>query len=389
MRIGYEYVLPGGSDTGVEIAIRQLLSAIVHLESPHAFEVYARKDSASHIPKHPNVNTHVSPVASLGRSARIIWQQTVLPASLHFRPVDVYHATGYVASPLLPVPTVLSVYDMTALDNPDMTRKTNAMHYGLTIPASIWMAQRVIVPTNYVKERVVSITGIASERIEVISLGINKRFRKLEGEAIKERLESFASLVYGKYILSVGNLEPKKNLTTLLRSFGKLPKSLSKDLKLVLVGSEGPEKKRLVKLASEMGIAEQVVFMGYVNDEILVALYNQAELLAYPSFDEGFGFPPLEAMACGTPVIVSNAGALPETVGDAAILCDPDESAAWAAAIKQALMQPPFRQVLCRKGFERAQQFTWNAAACRTMEVYKEVAQEKQHAELQVLGNTE
>jgi len=212
--------------------------------------------------------------------------------------------------------------------------------------------------------------GIPEERISVVYEGIDHQlFRPVERK-----------LLDYPYLLYVGTEQPRKNLVGLLRAFRKLKSQGNfKDLKLVKVGSAGgPEaefRKETLRAIRELGLSGDVVFTGYVAEEDLPAYYSGAECFILPSFYEGFGFPPLEAMACGCPVIVSNVASLPEIVGEAALLVDPNDSDNLAGAIEVVLTDDCLRRELVSKGLERASQFTWEKAAKETVKVYESVAQ--------------
>lgn len=370
MRVGYEYMLPGETDTGVEIATRNLLDALIKANTEHDFKVYTRKQASKQIPKDSRITQNLSRIASTSRIGRIAWQQAILPLILRSKPVDIYHATGYVVSPFLPVPTILSIYDTIALENPELTRKINSLHYRLTLPASIRAAQRIIVPTNYVKSRIVELTNTPSNKVTVIPLGISECFKVMDKDKARTRLESLGRWSQQKYILAVGNVEPKKNLKMLIEAFATLPAQLNESLHLVIVGNPCAGKKELIQYASQLGVAQRIIFTGYVDDETLVALYNCAELFTYPTLDEGFGLPPIEAMACGTPVITSNAGALPETTGSMATLLSPYAPEAWATAIEKIATHSSLQQEHQERGVSYAKNFTWRNTANSVLEVY-------------------
>ncbi len=377
MRIAFEYMLPGCHDTGVEVAIRELLSALVKLRSDDEFMVYTNRRASRTIPKDPNISRNVSRLASIGRPFRIAWQQLVAPTVLRNHRPDIYHATGYVASPFLGLPTVVSVYDTIALDHPELTRWQNAAHYRLGVRAGLRTAERVIVPSAHVKNRLVTLTGMHQEKVTVIPLGVGQRFKPLSETETARCLAPIPALEGRKYILFVGNLERKKNLSMLLSAFAGLQESSRDSLKLVLAGKPGNDARVLGKAAHEAGIADDVVFTGYMDDDVLPALYCGAQLFVYPSLEEGFGLPPLEAMACGTPVVAADSAALPETTGGAAVLVDPMDSEALSHAISSVLNNSARCEELRKDGLKHAKTFTWEVCAKRVMDVYREVVAER------------
>jgi glycosyltransferase involved in cell wall biosynthesis len=171
-------------------------------------------------------------------------------------------------------------------------------------------------------------------------------------------------------------LERKKNLSSLIAAFARMLQKEPKDLALVIVGGVGDDLPNLRRTISEAGVEGRVLLAGRVSEETLVALYNGAEAFVYPSWEEGFGLPPLEAMACGTPVLCSNAGALPETVGNAALLFSPDSPLELASKLSLVLAEPRRAAVLKAEGLKRASSFTWAECARRVAQVYRAVIKE-------------
>ena len=229
-------------------------------------------------------------------------------------------------------------------------------------------ATHIIAVSHTTKRDLIQHLDIPEETISVVYEGIDHNvFRPAERR-----------LVDYPYLLYVGTEQPRKNLDGLLGAFSKLKSQGGfKDLKLVKVGGPGvPEfRKATLRAVERLGLSEDVVFTGYVAEEELPAYYSGAECFILPSFYEGFGFPPLEAMACGCPAIVSNVASLPEVVGDAALLVDPNDTDNLVGALRLILTDGGLRQQLVSRGLERASQFTWEKAARETLGVYATVTQ--------------
>ena len=232
-------------------------------------------------------------------------------------------------------------------------------------------AARIIAVSQTTKHDLVKHLGIPEEHISVIYEGIDHRLFK----PTSRRLMDYP------YVLFVGSEHPRKNFAQLIRAFFKLKTQRRfKDLKLVKVGKAGgPEaefRKQTLHVINELNIPRDVVFVDYVPEEDLPAYYSGAECFILPSLYEGFGLPPLEAMACGCPVIVSDAASLPEVTGDAAITVKPQDTSSLADAIEMVLTDKRLRQELVSKGLNHAQQFSWEKAARETLEVYQLVERE-------------
>jgi glycosyltransferase involved in cell wall biosynthesis len=235
-------------------------------------------------------------------------------------------------------------------------------------------ADMVIVPSNAVAKDVVQYLQVERERITVIPMGCDPRFYPSE-EPVRVAAMRRRYGVPERYILFVGTLEPRKNVTTLLQAFGRVAAEQPQDgLHLVITGGSGWGGEDYMGLVADLGLHHLVRFTGFVDDAHLPDLYRNALLFVYPSLYEGFGLPVLEAMACGIPVITSNRSSLPEVAGDAALLVDPTQPEALAAAMSGLLHDGSWRQELRAKGLARSAAFTWEVVAQRTLAVYRTVS---------------
>ena len=373
MRVGYEYLLPGFQDTGVERTIRNLLTALVRLAPETDFTVFSRGSIERNLLDSPNVRQRRSRMANCGRPARILWQQLVGPTSCRREDLDVYHATGYVVSPRFGIPTVVSVYDTISLERERLTTSLNAIHYRWAVPMGIRSAKQIVVPSEYVRSRLMEITKSAGDNIHVVPLGVSTSFVRLERDEANRRLRPLFQTIPESFLLFVGNIERKKNLRTLISAFSRSRCRRKMNLKLVLAGKAGNALSIVKRTIREERLDEDVILTGYVDEETLVALYNAASLVVYPSEMEGFGLPPLEAMACGTPVVASRAGSIPEVVGDAALLVDPGNVDGLAESLDGVLHSHEIHASLVARGLRRSKAYNWERAAERTLEIYREV----------------
>jgi glycosyltransferase involved in cell wall biosynthesis len=309
------------------------------------------------------------PVTNRSRLARIVYEERWLARRL--KGFDLLHAPGYVAPKRLPCPLVLTVYDLVALTHPELAKKSNVLHYRWRLPRSARAAARIIVPLERVARQVVERLGVERERVRVVPLGVDARLKPPSLDA-RARVRARHHL-NRPYILSVGNIEPKKNLPMLLRAFASLKRN-GLPHELVIVGKRGWKCRDVLRLPAELDIEADVRFLGYVEDDDLAGLYGGAELFAFPSLVEGFGLPPLEAMACGTPVVASDAEALVESTGDAAEHVPALDPEALANAMRRVLSDAALRERLRAAGLARAARFTWPRAAELTRAVYREAA---------------
>lgn len=232
--------------------------------------------------------------------------------------------------------------------------------------AGIRKACRIIVPSNHTRMDLVNYLGLPEEKITVVYHGIDKVFRPRRGSRPCDE----------PYILYVGTEQPRKNLVTLLKAFKMLKRDPSfNDLRLVKVGNAGSKifRKYTLNAIRELDLEDDVILTGWVREEELVSFYSQAELLAFPSLYEGFGWPPLEAMACSCPVVSSNRTSMPEILGNAALFVEPCDVEAWRDAMFQVITNEGLRSRLIELGRRRASAFTWEKCTQRTLEVYRDV----------------
>ena len=366
MRVAINALLLSGRHSGVERAILQLLRHIGEGCDDEMVALVGRDFDAAPLDGR-RVGIERLPVSNRSKLARIAYELGWLRR--HLDEFDLFHAPAYVAPARLPVPLVVTLYDLVALRHPKLARRSNVAHYRLRLPGAARAAARILVPLECVARDVVEHLHIPRSRIRVVPLGVDEAFTppsEAAKAAVRERLGLREPLV-----LFVGNVEPKKNLPTLIRAFAELRRSgLSHEL--VIAGKRGWKCRDVYRLPAELGIEAPVRFLGYVADGDLPALYGAAELFAFPSLVEGFGLPPLEAMACGTPVVVSEADALVETAGDAALHVPATDVAALADAMRRLLTDAALRQQMIAAGLARAACFTWPRTAELTRAVYRE-----------------
>jgi glycosyltransferase involved in cell wall biosynthesis len=303
----------------------------------------------------------------MGHFQRYFWTQTALALRL------LADKASLLLSPLpegmlLPVvPQVVTVLDVIPLHFLDEYPRQQ-YYFRYLIPRILKKSRRIVTISENTKHDIMSFYGIEPEKIHVIPPGFEKsRYRLgINSESVKMK--------YGltDYLLYVGNLLPHKNLRRLLRAFSLIARKMP--YKLVIAGYKDPRYYPELKAEIEaLGHAEKVLFLDYVSADELSALYTGAKAFIIPSLYEGFGFPPLEAMACGCPVVVSNVGSLPEVCGDAAIYVDPYNIESIAEGIRKVIMDETLRQNLIKKGLERARLFSWEKSAREHIKVFEEV----------------
>lgn len=287
-----------------------------------------------------------------------------------FPGIDLFHATDNLLPRLLRLKSVFTLYDLTFLIYPETHTSLNRWFLTLMMPHFLRDADTVIAISESSKQDAVRLYGLDEAKIRVIYGGVNSRFRPASPEAISAARQKYS--LPKRFILYVGTIEPRKNLETLLEAFAS-SEFVINNWQLVIAGKRGWLCGPILGRVRELEIEERVVFTGYVLDVDLPTLYSAADLFIFPSLYEGFGLPPLEAMACGVPVVCSNTSSLPEVVGNAALTVDPYDIQQWIRAVRRALSDEQLKLEMREKGLERVKRFTWERTARETLEVYRRV----------------
>ncbi len=289
---------------------------------------------------------------------------------------DLYHETCFVPF-RFNGPTVVTVFDLSFHHFPETHPPERLRFLKETFYARLPWATHFITISEFVRDEMVRNLGIPREKISVTYPGVDDLFRPRGVEELG-RLPAAYGLAPGNYILFVGNLEPRKNVGVLLEAYARLPGAVRQRFPLVLAGGEGWGKGDETDRLARLGIAGNVKRVGYVPQNDLPYLYAGASAFVYPSLYEGFGLPPVEAMACGCPTIVSRAGSLPEVVGDAAALVDPKDPAGLSETLRKVLEDPTTRTALREAGIRRARNFNWELCGSATLDVYHRVAEKRE-----------
>ena len=290
-----------------------------------------------------------------------------IPLALRASKSELLHVT-YIAPPRPGCPTVVTVHDLSYLAHPEWLSRRVRWTLNLLVPRSVRAAARVIAISDFTKQDLVQRYGLRPEKIVVVPLAASGNFIPLPDAAARP----LPAGVREPFILAVGNLEPRKNLATLIEAYAGLVRQHAFAGSLVIAGKPRYRGGEAAGAVAKLGLEGRVIFTGFIDDETLRLLYNRATLFAYPSLYEGFGLPLLEAMACGCPVVASCATAIPQTAGEAAILVDPTSGAALAAAMARVVGDPELARGLSFKGKAQAARFSWSRTAELTRRVYQD-----------------
>jgi glycosyltransferase involved in cell wall biosynthesis len=357
-------------DFGIGTYIRNILRGLSRLDRENDYVVLCRPNDVDAVVNGLGANfravAEVSRPYSFGEQVRI-------PLSLVRERVHLFHEPHYVLPFATRCRAVVTIHDCIHLMFPQYLPGSLAHLYAR---GAMWTAvrksDRILTVSEASKRDILRFFDIAADKVAVIYNAIDERFLAppdLERmDLIRQRYQ-----LDHPFVLYAGNIKPHKNLERLIDAFGRARAKGLGDLRLVIVGDELSKYPPLRRAVHRHRLDKYVRFLGFQPNETLAAFYRLARAFAFPSLYEGFGLPPLEAMACGTPVVTSNVSSLPEIAGDAALLVDPYDPAAIAEALTRAVTDEPLRQELSRRGLARARQFSWDQSVAATHRIYMEV----------------
>jgi glycosyltransferase involved in cell wall biosynthesis len=371
MRIALEasrIELAGGS----RFAVMGLIQGILEEDHENQYLVILNREE-QRLARFPNARQYI--IRGHNRFAARLRAQLNVPRLLRREQVDVVHFVKVLGVFFSPCKSVVTMYDMTTLNYPQFFPRADVAYWRMIQPVFLRSVNKIGALSASTRRDLIKHYNLPPEKIAVIHGACDPSFRRLDStqiDAIKSR--------YGlpkDYILTVGNISPKKNYATLVQALRVFKDEHMLPHKLVIVGKEywSGAQRPLSALIKRLGLENDVVCLGTVTKESLVGLYNAASLFAFPSLDEGFGMVLAEAMACGTPVVASGTSAIPEVVGEAGILLqNPMDARELASAMARVLTEERLRETLVQRGFERVQHFSWRNAGREYIKLYKSLA---------------
>ncbi|HEV3197709.1 MAG TPA: glycosyltransferase family 1 protein [Bryobacteraceae bacterium] len=377
MRIAVDAHAIGRHLTGNEVYVRSLLNAFAAQNRNCEFVAYVSADDArQYIPSRIRTRrVSANPFLRLGFDLAMKVRED--------RP-DLLHVQ-YTAPIGCSVPVVVSVHDVSFLEHPEYFTRDRAWQLQWTVRRTVSRAAKILTGSEFSRSSILKVYGdLEEDKVVVVPNAAASEFRPIAREAATATVRERFSIGV-PFLLSVGDIQPRKNQIGLIRAFARLVRAYPQfKQNLVLAGKETWFAGRVHEAAQESGVADRIQFFGFVSDSDLLQLYNACDLFVFPSFYEGFGLPALEAMACGRAVVCSNTSALPEVVDGAAIVFDPYSVDEMVRAIADLLLDSELRLRMERLGTQRAAHFSWQKTAQRTLEVFHEVVERPSTVKQQV-----
>lgn len=358
-RIGVEAFNIKKQNTGIGYYTKSLVEELNKLENENEYYTYINEDIKQSL-SISNLKSYE--VSSKAKEA--IYRHFMMGNIAKKDKLDLYHGTSFYIPKGIKCKSVVTVHDLSFLKYPETFTKSRILYGKMFIKDSVNRANKVIAVSKSTKNDIVNYYGIDESKVEVVYLGARDIFSEANQEEIINIKKKFS---VDRYILSVGTLEPRKNLSSLLKAFNRISDKIDKDIKIVFVGKKGWLIGDLLEEARK--ISDRIVFTGYVTDEELKCLYSGAQLFAYPSIYEGFGLPVLEAMSCGANILTSNVSSLPEVIGNVGELINPLDVNEIAEGILKCLEKDKDAMKQCV--IKRSQKFSWNKCAEDTNRLYE------------------
>src|SRR5216683_5581468 len=378
MRIAIDYTAATREAAGIGNYVRSLVDAMLAQDAVNQYTLLTSGRPPREHPFPSAKNVRGRSLVIPDRYLNVLWYRWRLPISANFftGQVDIYHGPDFVLPPLNGhTHKIVTVHDLAFIEHPEYAVPQLADYLKKVVPEAVAAADVVAAVSQATRQTLIDYFKTPTEKISIIPNGIRSHFRRITDPILLASTRHKFGLKH-PLVLAVGTLEPRKNHLGLIKAFHKAQSAAGKKRRpamLALAGGSGWLYEETQQLVTKLKLENKVRFLGRVSELELITLYSMADVFAFPSFFEGFGVPPLEAMACGAPVITSNTSSLPEVVGDAALQVNPHNTGELANAINRLLEDQALQEELRQKGFARAQLFTWPKAASKMLAVYQQL----------------
>jgi glycosyltransferase involved in cell wall biosynthesis len=373
MRIAIDYTAAIRQGAGIGQYVRNLVAALLTEDTVNQYTLLTsgRPTKEHPFPTGPNVRGRSIFIPD--RYLNILWYRWRLPlnATLFSGQVDIYHGPDFALPPLgKKLRKVVTVHDLAFLEHPEYAVPELVAYLKKIVPEAVEAADVVAAVSEATRQGLINHFKTPAEKITVVPIGVASHFRRITDPILLGATQHKYELKH-PLVLGVGTLEPRKNHLNLIKAFAKAARKKNGPAMLAIAGGKGWLYEETQRVVANLKLENKVRFLGRVSDLELITLYSMADIFAYPSFFEGFGIPPLEAMACGAPTITSDTSSLPEVVGEAAILVNPHDVDALSQAITRLIDNEGLREELRQKGFQRVQNFSWPRTARKMLAVYQ------------------
>jgi glycosyltransferase involved in cell wall biosynthesis len=361
--VGFDQTTAFVNKAGTGVYVASLVESMSHLNSGVTLQLFSAGQNLKSS-KSKTLRTRLDTLY-----LDLLWMHIILPAKVKSANSDLLHMPANIAPVLSPCPIILTVHDTILPQNPRLFPPWQRNYFLTFGPKSARDAAHIITISESSKRDIIKTFGVSENKVSVISLAVSPRFTPIDQSAVQKIKDKYG---LGKFVLTVGSIEPRKNLPLLIKSFSELIKEFP-DLSLVHAGPYGWQMGTLQTQIKELGLNNSVHFLGRVSLDDLAGLYNAASVFVYPSLYEGFGLPILEAMACGCPVITSNISSMPEIGQGASILINPTDISELTASMINIIQNTNLAQDLIQAGLSRAKHYSWKYCAEETIKIYQKV----------------
>jgi len=371
VNIGIDYTAALKQSGGIGRYARGLITTLAKLDTHNNYTLLATpdapRDGLQFFQRYQNFKNKTYPLPE--RWMTIGWHRCYLPIPVEWLAgeMDLFHSPNFILPPVRHAKTLLTVHDLSFIRHPQGAVESLRKWLSQVVPRSLARADHILADSHSTKDDLIEIYNISPDIITVVGAGVEDRFQPITDPVKLQTVRQKYNLPE-KFILGLGTLEPRKNFTGLIAAFSQSP--VRDTHHLVIAGGKGWLYNDIFTAAEKSPVTDRIHFTGFVAENDLPALYNLADVFAYPSHYEGFGIPVIEAMACGTPVICANNSCLPEVAGESAIQIKATDILALSQGLGDLVVDISLREVVVAKGFTQAKKFNWASAAQRLLDIY-------------------
>lgn len=373
-RIGFDVTSAMTQGGGIGRYTRELIRTVTAIDRTNNYQLFSAKLIDKPPIAHPLPTGHHIDYRAALLSERWLYRlwyraRIPLPVQVFTGKIDLFHSPDFVLPPVAGnIPTLLTVHDLSFVHFADVYVPTLVAYLNKVVPWSVQRATHILADSEATKRDLIEIYGVSAEKVSTLYAGVSPHFQPITKEKQFRAVRKKYGLGTAPYIFTVGTVQPRKNYRMLIRAFASIAQQFPHNL--VVAGGKGWLFDDILAEIEAQGLVGRVHFIGFADDEDLPTLYSDATLFVMPSIYEGFGIPILEAMASGAPVVASNASCLPEVVGDAGMLLDPNDQRAWTHAMMALLQDAPQRARLVGRGALQVRKFTWQKSAEQLLALY-------------------